>query len=175
MSALSLQIATAGLEHWCAGTGVHAQEFIASVLVVQDDPKAEREFARSAPFGITDPRWVETICRTCSFALPRETGSALDFEGMEAVFQFTQINAYACRCGHENIDQFTALTSDPIWKVLRPPFDWLCGCTVLHLMDIDVSQPTEAVIPAAERFNADLFEKIKTWMQHSPEMAFKLL
>jgi hypothetical protein len=170
---LALRIAWAGLEHWQRGSGVRAQEFIDGALRAMNDPNLQRAFVRSSPCGVTDPQWAEVISRTCILAANEEQ-NRLTLGSVESLFEFKQLSSFACK-HHAALDGFTALSTDPIWGILTPPFDWICSCQVLQVMEFDAGDLTIAKQSAAARFGKEQLKEIRTWMQRSPATAVKLL
>lgn len=51
--------------------------------------------------------------------------------GEEDYIQISTVGDNRVRPNHQILDKFTAKKSDPVWRRLCPPFDWLCRCTLI--------------------------------------------
>jgi hypothetical protein len=72
------------------------------------------------------------------------------------------------RSPHAWLDGFAAKWDDEVWKVLRPPFDWSCGCMV-RMAARPVAMPEfEPAQPGMPRVPPDVLHAATGWMARYP-------
>lgn len=170
-SLLALEVARIGLDHWKVGAGSMASVFLDGVLSVMNNKAKERDFIQSYPCAITDVRWSKVIARTCTFAT--YSAARVDARG-PMLFPYLKIDACACPIPkHKAMDGFVAHASDPVWDNLRPPFDWLCACSLG--LALDGFDPHVAASAAAPRIPKAFLSSVTPWLGRSPERSFGVL
>jgi len=72
------------------------------------------------------------------------------------------------RSPHTWLDGFAAKWDDDIWKILKPPFGWECGCFLRMVSDDAVPRGVEPLQPAMERIPNDVVRAVIGWKATSP-------
>ena len=82
------------------------------------------------------------------------------------LFPFWQIygGAYYCK-RHSSLDGFVARPNDPVWNEVYPPNGWMCGCSVLAIMKMDVRPRTRISRPISEALRLEC----TSWLQSRPD------
>jgi len=87
-------------------------------------------------------------------------------------FPYWQLDCMSRYCKkHSSLDQYIARPDDPIWEDIFPPNGWMCGCSVLPIMDFDVPPRKRIGRPVSE----ELRTQCRNWLQTRPDHILKLL
>jgi hypothetical protein len=65
---------------------------------------------------------------------------------------------------HAHLNNFAAVWSDDVWKVLKPPFDWECACMIQIAISPYPFSEAEALKAGLPRIDAKTLTAVSCWM-----------
>jgi hypothetical protein len=83
-------------------------------------------------------------------------------------FRISMILDDCKRSPHAWLDGFAAKWDDEVWKVLKPPFGWECGCMVRMVGRPIMSPAFEPARPGMDRVPQDVLRAATGWMARNP-------
>jgi hypothetical protein len=115
--------------------------------------------------------WFYTIHRT-ALSLMNAVASEKRREASRFKDNFYQIamkDDCCRRSRHAALDGFTALQTDPVWRLLRGPFDWDCMCMIVSVPYADLPLDVDPLKPGMERLPQELLQDCISWIPRNPK------
>jgi hypothetical protein len=115
--------------------------------------------------------WAELLFCSVSLATYSDHQRAkfpVDIE----VFPYWEYFSMTSYCKkHASLDGYIARPEDPVWKDIYPPNGWMCGCSVLPIMALDVPRRKRIgrTIPNALRLQC------ANWLHIRPDHILEML
>jgi len=175
---LSIQM-TEQVLRWDGFNSVDSAPIIArKILDFVTDGATERDFMRWRESEEAHPcaaqlskEWAQLLFRSLALATyshHQHTMLPIDPE----IFPFLEYASATTYCKkHASLDGYIARPDDPIWNDIYPPNGWVCGCSVMPIMAMDV--------PPRKRIGRPIPEALRlqcvNWLHIRPDHILKLL
>jgi hypothetical protein len=127
---------------WNGIQDVPAVSVLKQIISLVNDGKTDTEFLRwchgpDAPLAVAalEKKWMRLLFQSIALATFAHQ-EHLDVVSCVNVFPFWQLCCATRYCiSHASLDGFVARFDDAVWEWLQPPNGWLCGCSIVPLLE----------------------------------------
>jgi hypothetical protein len=139
--------------------------------ISSDAPVCIATWQNGAIKGSISRKWAELLFVSISLGIYSSHRYKQNKEFTEA-FPFWQ---YFCDCRyckkHSSLDGYVAKPDNLIWNDIYPPNGWMCGCSVLAIMEMDIAPRTRIGRPLNEKLRVEC----RNWFDIRPDHILKML